>query len=217
MKAVALGFVSFLAFSAACSTDVDDLFSDGAANSGGAGGVTTTVAVTTTTGSQTTTGPSTNTSGPATTGPSTTGPGPTTGTTVATTQQSSSMSTGPEPDPTVACRGGGDCSIAGDGVCCWNDVLESGECMASGEACVQQFGDHVTISCQLPEQCPNQVCCAHRQFPSNQSPYESTSCEDDCPEPDRILCDANAPACPGGGNCVASTLLPPGYFVCSPN
>ncbi|NUO53499.1 MAG: hypothetical protein HOV80_32005 [Polyangiaceae bacterium] len=216
MKAVTLGFFSLIALSAACSTDVEDLFSDGSDNSGGAGGATTTVSVTST-GSPTTSGPSTNTSGPTTTGPSTTGPGPTTTTTEATTMQSSSMSTGPEPDPTVACRGAGDCSIAGGGVCCWSDTFEDGECADSGQACLQQIGDHVAISCQLPDQCPNQVCCAHRQFPSNQSPYESTACQDDCPDPDRILCDGNAPNCPGGMNCVASTLLPPGYFVCSPN
>jgi hypothetical protein len=127
------------------------------------------------------------------------------------------MSTGPEPDPTVACRGGGDCSIIGGGVCCWNDTFEDGECLDGSEACLQQIGEHVAISCQLPEQCPGQVCCAHRQFPSNMSPYESTACEDDCPDPDRILCDGNAPNCPGAMNCVPSTLLPPGYFVCSPN
>jgi hypothetical protein len=213
MKAVALGLFSLLALSAACSTDVEDLFGGGSEASGGAGGVSTTTGVTTGTGLPTTSGPSSNTTG---TGTSTTGPSPTT-TTDATTMQSTSMSTGPEPDPTVTCRGVGDCSIVGGGVCCWNDTFEDGECMDSGEACLQQIGEHVAIACQLPDQCPNQVCCAHRQFPSNMSPYESTSCQDDCPDPDRILCDGNAPNCPGAMNCVPSTLLPPGYSVCSPN
>jgi len=48
--------------------------------------------------------------------------------------------------------------------------------------------------------------------------YDSTTCQQSCDNDDRVLCDPNGPdVCPGPSTCTASTLLPPGYFVCSFN
>lgn len=213
MQRPVLGFVTFTLL-AGCSTDVDDLFGGGSNGDGGAGGATTTAvtATSTTSGPGSTTG---TTSGPTTSSASTSTSGPTTTSAVTTGQ--TTVTTGPEP-VVVDCRGGGACPVEGGGVCCWDNQQQSGECVPAAEQCQgSQFEPLVAISCQLPEQCPNQVCCAHRAFPSNQSPYIDTTCDDQCENPDRVVCDPNAPQCPMGASCIQSSLLPAGYFICSPN
>lgn len=214
MQHTVLGF-SALFFLGACSADVDDLFGGGEGTAGGGGAQTTTA----TTGTTSTSGPS----GPGSTTTGTTGTtstsGPTTSSSV-TTGQTTSVTTGPDPDPTASCRGAGECSVQGQGICCWDLEAQQGECQPNSEQCQASSFDQVTaIHCQLPDQCPGQVCCAHRAFPSNQSPYDVTACmsPNDCGDPNRIVCDPNAPACPGGQTCKASQLLPPGYYICSPN
>jgi hypothetical protein len=210
MQHTLLGF-SALFMLAACSTDVDDLFggADGTAGDGGA---------------NTTTATGTTTSGPSGPGSTTTGTTATTSTsgsttTSVTTGQTTTVTTGPDPITTVACGGAGDCSIEAQGICCWNYEEQQGECLPNEEQCQNAFDIVTAIECQLPSQCPGQVCCARREYPSNQSPYGATACAapDDCADPDRIVCDPNGPACPGNQNCVPSQLLPPGYHICSPN
>jgi hypothetical protein len=209
MNRAALGLIASLAV-AACSTDVDDLFGGDGNGEGGTGGVSSTSS--SPTGSTVTSGPAS--SGQTTTGDSTT---QTTSSSVASTAQATTaVSTGMDPDPTVDCGGAGACSVANGAICCWTDEDELGECQPDGSACTPGSFDVMTaVSCQLPSQCPGQVCCAHRLYPSNQSEYEWTACVNECADPDRILCDPNAPDCGAGQSCVPSTLLPPGFHVCS--
>jgi hypothetical protein len=192
---------------AGCSVDIDGLFDGASDGDGGSGGNATTSASSASGSGQ---GPSST----ASTGQTSSSVGPST--TVTSSAESTSVTTGP--DGIVACRGAGDCSVAGDAVCCWNIALSEGSCQPSAAAC---DGQAVTaIDCQRPDDCPGgQVCCARREFPSNQSPYEATECvgPDQCQDPDRVACDPNAPDCPGGFSCKMSNFLPPDFFICSPN
>jgi hypothetical protein len=121
------------------------------------------------------------------------------------------------------------CSIDNGGVCCWVDKGDFGNgsasCAPNASACSDPILIATDIACQLPSQCPGQICCAHRAS-QNVNVYGYTACQDDCPYPDRYLCDINNPDCPTytdqNGNpiqsfCKPSTLLPPGYYVCGFN
>lgn len=203
-----------------CVADVSGVFASEEGDGSGGASSTSNGATSGKSGA-TTVGPgSTTTGGPGATTSVTTGDS--TSTTVGATTGGSTGS-GDPPGDTVDC-GSQSCSIDQGGICCWTDVTDSGTC-ASGDGSCQNttFGTTKTaIECQLPSQCDTgQICCAHRDFDG--APYDSTSCDDNCYLPDRYLCDPNAPDCPvyqdQGGNplqstCKASTLLPPGYFVC---
>ena len=206
MRTRLLGFVA-AGLVAGCSVDIDGLFEGGPGGDGGAGGNAGTSSASSASGSGK--GPSSSASMGQT---SSVGPS----TSVTSSVQSTTVTTGP--DGIVSCRGAGDCSVMGDAICCWNIALGQGSCEASGNAC---DGQAVTaIDCQRPDDCQGgQVCCARRDFPSTQSPYESTECTaaDQCQDPDRVACDPNAPVCPGGFSCKMSNFLPPEFFICSPN
>ena len=215
MQRTVLGLFAALSV-VACSAEVDDLFGGGADGTGGTGGVSTTSVTSTTSTSgpgstsTSTTGPTTTTSSVSTTGPTTTS---------VSTGETTSVTTGPEP-VLVGCRGGGDCPTETGGVCCWDLQAQSGSCVPSADLCeFTQAQPLVAISCQVPDQCPNQICCAQRAFPSNQSPYDATVCVDpgECLNPDRLVCDPNGAPCPMGMSCIQSSLLPSGYFICAQN
>jgi hypothetical protein len=87
------------------------------------------------------------------------------------------------------------------------------------------FGGWQTrIECQTSAECGvGQSCCATRiQIGLNKFYYSDVKCQNDCAWPDVKLCDPNNPSsmCPVVGQvqttCQPSTLLPPGYSVCSP-
>jgi len=189
-----------------CSVDIDGLFEGSPGGDGGAGGAAATTVASSGSGQ----GPSSS----ASTSPSSSSSGPST--TVTSSVQATTVTTGP--DGVVSCRGAGECSLMGDAICCWNIALGQGTCVDSPGAC---DGQAVTeIACQRPDDCSGgQVCCARRDFPSNQSPYESTECTgpEQCQDPDRVACDPNNPACPGGFSCKLSNFLPPDFYICSPN
>lgn len=214
-----------------CVADVSGVFGQEGDGSGGAG---STVSGQTSAQNGATTGSSGTTSGP---GATTTSSGPgattsvTTGDATSTTVGSTtgpSTTSGDPPDETVDC-GGQSCSIGQGGICCWIDAVNTGTCAPGPSACENTgtIGNVKTaIECQLPSQCDSgEICCAHRYYDSGGSPYESTSCDSTCELYDLYLCDPAAPECPvyqdANGpiptSCKASTLLPPGYFVCGFN
>jgi hypothetical protein len=110
-----------------------------------------------------------------------------------------------------------------DSACCWYSLLEQGQCIQGPPdpaTCntADEFGGHRTrIECQLPSHCPQgTVCCGDRvPIGSGLVYYANVTCMAQCPSTDRILCDPMNPSCPNGDPCVASMLLPAGYFVCS--
>jgi hypothetical protein len=207
--------VASLALAGCSGANVDDLFRS-SGGSGGAGGTgsTTGKGATSTSGtgntSGTTTGVTSTSTGPTTT---TTGPGPTSTSSGPVASSSTGM-----PDPTVDCGAGSPtCSIANGG-CCWSSFQLFGSCSQNG-GCP---GNATQILCQLPSDCPGQICCANRN--SSQSPYDLLECVDQCDLPSRVVCDPMNPDCPllpnGMGGmvqsvCKASQLLPQGYYVCS--
>ena len=219
---------SLVLFATGCSADVQDLFGGSGDGSGGSSGSTQTGSQTTGTqtgaGQTATSGPGSTTSGDTTvtTGDTTTvGPSTTTGDPMTT----ASTTTGPQ-GPTVDCDGT-PCSVDNDGVCCWKDSTETATC-TPGSSCTSTVGSVQTaISCQTQDQCPGQICCAHRAFQSGNAPYASAVCSDQCDYPDLHLCAGqNDPDCPAyqdgnGGTiqsfCKPSQLLPPGYYVCGFN
>jgi len=110
-------------------------------------------------------------------------------------------------------------------VCCYDsgtqgtDCTDASNCQGNGTS---QFP--TAISCQFPSQCESGICCGTRYFDNGQLPYETTACADACESPSRFLCDPQHPSCPDFTNmqgqqqmmfCKASTILPPGYFICS--
>jgi hypothetical protein len=141
-----------------------------------------------------------------------------------------SSSSGPRPVPPLHC-GAQECEFGAES-CCW-DAQEwnpgpQGVCVTGGpldDDCntdfnFGQFGAETRIECQLPEHCPGEHCCGHRNVfdAIGFAYYDTTSCEPSCDDPNRILCDPNGPdVCPAGWSCGESTLLPPGYFICTGN
>ena len=226
------GAAALTLVSVGCSADVDDLFGGTSGGSGGSSSASQTSAQGTTNAGSTTTdaGPTTTNAGSTTTGDATVTTGDTTSGGPSTTTSGNpattvSTTTG-NPGPTVDCDGAA-CSIDNDGVCCWTDSADSGTCVPAS-SCQGSIGSVATaISCQTQDQCPGQVCCAHRAFMSGQSPYESAVCSDQCDYPDLYLCDGpNDSSCPSysdgnGGTiqsfCKPSQLLPPGYYICGFN
>ncbi|MFO0612181.1 MAG: hypothetical protein U0414_06325 [Polyangiaceae bacterium] len=216
--------LAFLAGAVGCSPDTADLFKTGATGSGGAGGsgaTTSTKAVT-----------STSTSPPDTTSVTTTGSTNPDTTSVTTTSgpmetvgsPASSGSGNPGGD-TVPCGGAGNCATDNGGVCCWNFQTKTSACTVVDDC---QFGNDVyptAISCHLPSDCGfGEVCCAHKYFGDPSNWYDSTTCEFDCGNPDRPVCDPQAPVnvCPTYQDqtglhqmvCKQSSYLPMGYSTC---
>jgi hypothetical protein len=125
--------------------------------------------------------------------------------------------------------------VLGQESCCWDanqwNGAPQGECVTGGvftDNCNTDYvlfveaGAETRIECQLPEHCPGQVCCGHRNVYGQGEDafvyYDITTCQSTCDNDDRILCNPMGPDdCPGGSSCNPSTLLPSGYHVCSFN
>ena len=202
--------VTAFALAAGCSANVDDLFQA----SGGAGSTTTSGSASKGATTSTSSVPSTTTGTGQTATVSTTGPGGVTSS--VSSGPSASSSTGPF-DPTVTCGLGPPCLVS-DGGCCYG-TFQQAQCSQNG-SCPNLA---TQILCQLPSDCPGQICCAQRNDPQ-QAFYDAVQCDSQCDSPSRILCNAAAPACPllpnGQGMlvqsvCKASQLLPAGYSICS--
>lgn len=210
----------------ACSADVGSIFDRGAtggsAGEGGEAQGASSHQGGSSDGGTTNPGPSTN---PSTSPSTSTNPDATTNDATVTSTQDSST-TGPPPGPAVDC-GGSPCSVAGDGLCCYDDATGDTDCVGSSAECPVGFGNQlVALSCQVPDDCPtNQICCARREYSSGQAPYDRTECVASCNYPDLYLCDINAPDCPTyqgptgpiQSTCKQSQLLPVGYYVCGLN
>ncbi|MEJ7729847.1 MAG: hypothetical protein WKG00_11565 [Polyangiaceae bacterium] len=162
------------------------------------------------------------------------GPGgaPTAPASTAEASSAMSSSSGPLPDPPLEC-GAVDC-VLGQESCCWDanewNGAPQGECVTGGpftDNCNTDYvfieaGAETRVECQLPEHCPGQVCCGHRnvygQGQETFAYYDITTCQDFCDNDDRILCNPMGPDdCPSGSSCTPSMLLPPGYSICSFN
>ena len=204
MRAVLLCLAVFSPALLACSTDVDDLFGS-SANEGGSGGAATTTtsagpngstSITTGPGGQTTTGPGGQTSTATTT------------TTVATTTTTvATTTTGGPLMPTVSCD---NAPCDGGQVCCYL-IFEAGQdfCAAPG-TCPQNDG-WIELSCNGPDDCPNQVCCG--TF-NNQS-WVDVSCQDNCNGGNELtMCEGAPSACDPTEVCQPSQLLGGGYSYC---
>lgn len=202
MRAVLLCLAVFSPALLACSTDVDDLFGS-SANEGGSGGAATTTtsagpsgstSITTGPGGQTTTGPGGQTSVAATTS-------------VTTSTSVASTTTGGPLSPTVSCD---NTPCPGGEVCCYL-IFEAGQdfCAAPG-TCPQDNG-WIELSCNGPDDCPNQVCCG--TF-NNQS-WVDVSCQDNCNGGNELtMCEGAPSACDPNEVCQPSQLLGGGYSYC---
>ena len=127
-----------------------------------------------------------------------------------------------------------ECSTDGQGACCWDyyqlNGFPQGECVKGppdSDECATEYdpqsntGAEARIECQLPSHCSGgDVCCGDRVVvDQNSAYYAGTQCQSFCANEDRVLCSPLEPSsvCPAGTFCVPSTLLPPGYHICSGN
>lgn len=226
-----------LILAAACGTGAEDLFGgdpsqgDGGAPGGSAdddgGGLTSSSGGAGNTGNTGNVG-----NGSSTGGAGATGGAPTTSTGGAPTTSTGGSASG----ETLDC-GPTTCDVAQGSACCWDEYELSAppqaECVSGrGDACnndVSNDGLKSLIECQLPSHCASGICCAHREFfqsgGQSYSYYPEVVCESSCTWTDVLICDPQAPSCPNvivqgqstPTSCVPSQLLPPGYYVCSPN
>jgi len=139
------------------------------------------------------------------------------------------------PDQTSLACGNAQCPVGGDNACCHDAHQFLGDpqtqCITGpidmdncNTAETANGGPETRIECQLPEHCaPGQICCGARAQVWGQTVYVNVTCQSQCEWSDVVLCDPQAPVCPmvqtDGGmmvqtECVDSTLLPDGYFVC---
>lgn len=195
--AAALAAVSFLG----CSTDAADLFSDGAGD-GGAGGGRPTSAETIATN-----GPGSTTTGQtATVGQTTVTNGPVTATSTVTTD-ATTTSGGLIPD--LYCNAQ-PCQ-AGE-ICCYF-LYEAGQdyCSQSG-SCPDENQGWIEISCNGPDDCPNQQCCGAFDGQS----WVDVSCHSNCSsDSQNEMCETDNPGTCTMGTCQPSQLLGPGYGYCA--
>ncbi len=179
------------------SSNLDDLFG----SVGGNGGAS----ASTSAGKGATTA-----SGPGATGSTSTGAKASTG-----VGPGSSSSGGP--GPTVSSSGSGipvtvSCNNmvcpAGD-VCCFNPNGPGDHCGQSGQ-CGPGF---VQLSCNGPNDCPNENCCATLEQGSK---LEGIACQATCGQPSEIIvCSQNGPnVCQGNTQCQAVPALGSGYNLC---
>ena len=152
-----------------------------------------------------------------------------------------SSSSGPMPPPVMVTCGDVLCPVEGQSACCWDEyefnAAPRGECVTGpddNDNCATDFGNpdqgvpgfETRIECQIPAHCPEgTVCCGELTQTNNGNWYNLTRCAATCEYgPHRVLCDPQAPDsdCPmvdiGNGpeqpNCLPSTILPDGYFIC---
>ncbi len=112
---------------------------------------------------------------------------------------------GAPPVVSVDCDGAG-CAIEGAQRCCWDIGNEVGSCESDGDC-----GNDLPITCQVPADCPGQICCADRA----NGELTAVRCADNCSMGgDRALCDPTAQTPCASGTCTASMLLPAGFFIC---
>lgn len=203
---LSLGAVAAFATSA-CSSNTEDLFG----GVGGSGG-STSKGVTTgsqSTGSQSTTSVTTGSqsTGSQTTSSVSTGPGGTSS--VSTGSMSSVSSSSGGPQNTVTCNST-PCAVGE--ICCFNPTGPGDHCSAPN-ACNNGF---VQFSCNGPEDCPGQVCCAKIQ---NQN-VVGIACQNTCNQNNQIVvCSQAQPnVCQGNTMCQsAANFLGDGYNLCLPN
>jgi hypothetical protein len=197
-----------------CSDPVNDLFQNG--QSGGAGGTPSTAAHTGTSVTSATTATTNATNGTTTTTVQSVASVSTTASVAATT------SSGPQ-GPFVGCGGTVQCDVQ-DSVCCFDSKSKNGMCAPASTCHQTSTAMPTAIACQGPSDCQSgKACCAVRYFHLDTQPYEFTQCQSQCDLPDRVVCDPANPVCPiyvvqgqqVQSTCKMSTLLPPGYNVCS--
>jgi hypothetical protein len=121
----------------------------------------------------------------------------------------------------VVCDDGANTTCAAGEVCCYNEMPGVPDSCAAPGQCGSSY---VELSCSGPDDCPGQVCCAMGMYvgnpPNQEFMYSSISCKATCPYTDPTT---QFPVCSGltdtecgvGRQCVASDLLPPGYYICN--
>ena len=94
-------------------------------------------------------------------------------------------------------------------------------CADPGTDCGEPGWRETEITCDGPEDCPNDTqCCGMLRGDSNQTAYyESLICVDVCNDGDGevTVCGEHPGLCPDGTECGQSALLPEGYNVCRTN
>jgi hypothetical protein len=74
---------------------------------------------------------------------------------------------------------------------------------------------YVELTCNGPEDCPGQLCCAAFQVQGQQAFYNGISCAPTCDQQNQlVVCSDANPTCPPGAQCQDSQLLGDGYKIC---
>ena len=115
--------------------------------------------------------------------------------------------------------GGGNTSGAGVVLCGSSpcDVSHGGACCASQDGFDCSSGPCPSMTavykCDGPEDCPGQHCCGTIMQYNGNYFYGQITCQQQCYQGQRVMCGSHPGACPNGGKCVSSQLLP-GYHAC---
>jgi hypothetical protein len=179
----------------------DNLFGGGGNGFGGAGSTSVTGTGHT---SGTVTTVTTSTSG--TSGTTTTSSTASTTSATTTTTTTTSTTTGGF-QPQVYCNG---LPCQPGQVCCLNPTGPGDHCAQNGQC----TGGYITITCNGPEDCLGNICCATFDF--NTNTYQDISCQPSCDGQDNIVVcsETNPTVCPNGTSCQQSMALGTGYHIC---
>jgi hypothetical protein len=132
---------------------------------------------------------------------------------------SSSSSSGSTPPP-VVCDDGTNAACEAGQVCCYNEMPGVPDSCAAPGQCGATY---VELSCSGPDDCPGQICCATGTYvgmgQQTYFQYAGISCSSTCPPAGKdgfAVCSGPTDTeCGAGKACVASDLLPAGYYVCN--
>jgi len=102
--------------------------------------------------------------------------------------------------------------LTGD-ICCFNPNGPGDHCGQAGQ-CDPGF---VELSCNGPEDCPGQICCATTD--QGGQTVTGISCQATCSQPnDFVVCSQQQPnVCQGNTQCQTTNFLGNGYRLCIPN
>lgn len=208
----------------------------GAAGSGNGGGTTTTTSSGPGTGGTSTSsaqgGAAGSTSTTGGTGGVTTSSGPGTGGSGASSSSSSSSGgSGGGVSSSIDCGNGLECML-GQQACCWNNYdssapAKTGECLdlpVDSALCNNSStvaGMHSIVECERNAQCSaGEVCCGTTTMGPAGTYYTQVTCKLTCNggSNEFLMCDGagDMTTCPAGTTCLASPILPAGFYRCKP-
>lgn len=94
-------------------------------------------------------------------------------------------------------------------ICCYDENGYNDVC--SDPAACSAMAGYIVVTCDGPEDCPGEICCA--TYDAAEQTYTDISCADVCAS--QTLCDpAASMPCPNGQVCKSTQYLDPGYSAC---